>query len=244
MTFTLYPAIDLRSGRCVRLFQGDFQQETVYDHDPVTVASRWEKKGAKWLHIVDLDAARTGDPVNISVIRKIVQTVGIPVQVGGGVRDMKRLKMLLDEGVTRVVIGSAAVDNPDFVKAVLNRYADRIAVGLDARNGLVATHGWLDTSKVRAEELGKEMAALGADTFIFTDISRDGTLMGPNTSAVRSLAKATGKNVIASGGVKHTDHLRELARFHNEGVAGAIVGKALYTGDMDIMEALRVSEEK
>lgn len=193
MSFTLYPAIDLRGGRCVRLVQGDFARETVYGEDPVQMARRWEEEGARWLHVVDLDAAKTGDHVNLSAVGEIIRSAGIPVQVGGGVRDLKRLEDLLSLGVSRVVIGSAAIDDPRFVKEALRRYGDRIALGLDARNGRVATHGWLETSEVRVEDLGREMAAHGAETFIFTDISRDGTLTGPNIAAVRSLAEATGK---------------------------------------------------
>lgn len=244
MSFTIYPAIDLRGGRCVRLFQGDYDRETVYGEDLAAMARRWEEEGAEWLHVVDLDAAKTGDPVNLPSIREIVSSVGVPVQVGGGVRDIERLESLLSLGVSRVVIGSAAIDDPEFVKEALGKYGDRIALGLDARNGYVATHGWLETSEVRAEDLGREMAVHGAETFIFTDISRDGTLTGPNIPAVRSLAEATGKQVIASGGVKNTANLESLARFESEGVAGVIVGKALYTGDIDLKEALITVRER
>lgn len=243
MSFTLYPAIDLRGGRCVRLVQGDFARETVYGEDPVQMARRWEEEGARWLHVVDLDAAKTGDHVNLSAVGEIIRSAGIPVQVGGGVRDLKRLEDLLSLGVSRVVIGSAAIDDPCFVKEALRRYGDRIALGLDARNGRVATHGWLETSEVRVEDLGREMAAHGAETFIFTDISRDGTLTGPNIAAVRSLAEATGKGVIASGGVGHPAHLTALARLAPMGVIGAIVGKALYTGDIDLKAGLLAVKE-
>lgn len=243
MSFTLYPAIDLRGGRCVRLVQGDFARETVYGEDPVQMARRWEEEGARWLHVVDLDAAKTGDHVNLSAVGDIIRSAGIPVQVGGGVRDLKRLEDLLSLGVSRVVIGSAAIDDPRFVKDALRRYGDRIALGLDARNGRVATHGWLETSEVRVEDLGREMAAHGAETFIFTDISRDGTLTGPNIAAVRSLAEATGKGVIASGGVGHPAHLTALARLVPMGVIGAIVGKALYTGDVDLKAGLLAAKE-
>ncbi|MFC4077495.1 1-(5-phosphoribosyl)-5-[(5-phosphoribosylamino)methylideneamino]imidazole-4-carboxamide isomerase [Salinithrix halophila] len=238
MNFTLYPAIDLRGGQCVRLFQGDYDAETVYDKDPVAVARRWVEQGAEWLHVVDLDAARSGEPVNLPVIREVVSAIEVPIQVGGGVRDMDRLEALLDLGVARVVIGSAAIDDPDFVQAALARHGDQIALGLDARNGRVATHGWLDDSEVLAEDLAQKMVSLGAETFIFTDISRDGTLSGPNIPAVRNLALATGKKVIASGGVKSVSNLLELSRYRVEGVEGAIVGKALYTGDVELSEAL------
>jgi len=244
VTFTIYPAIDLLGGRCVRLFQGNYDMETVYDEDPASVARRWESLGARWLHVVDLDAAKSGEPVNLSVIRDIVRKVHVPVQVGGGVRDRKRLETLLEAGVSRVVIGSAAIDDPEVVISALGQAGDRVALGLDARDGRVATHGWLEVSKVLAEDLGKEMAALGAETFIFTDISRDGTLTGPNIPAVRSLALATGKQVIASGGVKNSHNLVELSRHREEGVSGAIVGKALYTGDVDLNQALKAIEEE
>ncbi|GGE04259.1 1-(5-phosphoribosyl)-5-[(5-phosphoribosylamino) methylideneamino] imidazole-4-carboxamide isomerase [Marinithermofilum abyssi] len=242
MSFTLYPAIDLRGGQCVRLFQGDYDAETVYG-DPVEAARRWVTAGAEWLHVVDLDAAKTGEPVNLPVIKEIAVALDVPVQVGGGVRNMERLKALLELGVSRVVIGSAAIDDPDFVKQALAQYGDRIALGLDARDGRVATHGWLDVSEVLAENLAKEMVRYGAETFIFTDISRDGTLTGPNIPAVRSLARACGKEVIASGGVRNIHNLVELAKHREEGVSGAIVGKALYTGDVDLAEALRTLKE-
>lgn len=244
MTFTLYPAIDLREGRCVRLFQGDYERETVYDTDPVAVVRRFVDQGAPWLHVVDLDAARTGEPVNMEVIKKMATAAAAPLQVGGGVRDMERLTQLLEAGVQRVVIGSAAVDNPSFVEEALAAYGDRIAVGLDARDGMVATHGWLDTSDVPVERLAGEMAALGAKMFIFTDIARDGTLSGPNVAAIRSVARASGRQVIASGGIRSSADLSELARYTEEGVAGAIVGKALYTGAIRLQDALQAVEKE
>ncbi|PTM56635.1 1-(5-phosphoribosyl)-5-[(5-phosphoribosylamino)methylideneamino]imidazole-4-carboxamide isomerase [Desmospora activa] len=244
MTFTLYPAIDLRGGNCVRLFQGDYARETVYDTDPVAVVRRFVDQGAEWLHVVDLDAARTGVAANLEVIKKMAAAAPCPLQVGGGVRDMERLRQLLDAGVQRVVIGSAAVDNPAFVKEALASFGDRIAVGLDARDGMVATHGWLDTSNVPVERLANEMAALGAETFIFTDIARDGTLSGPNVDAIRFLAQACGRQVIASGGVRSSADLTELARYAKDGVAGAIVGKALYTGAIRLKEALQAVEKE
>lgn len=244
MRFIIYPAVDLRGGKCVRLYQGDYGAETVYDENPVGVARRWRDAGAEWLHVVDLDAARTGEPVNLPVIREMASSVDIPIQVGGGVRTMERLELLLSAGVQRVILGSAAIDDPDFVREALARYGDRIALGIDARNGRVATHGWLETTEVTAEDLAREMVRHGAETFIFTDISRDGTLSGPNVEAIRSLARACGKRVIASGGVRDTEDLLRLARHAGEGVAGAVVGRALYTGGLDLGEALkRLSRE-
>lgn len=240
LKFIVYPAIDVRGGRCVRLFQGDYGMETVYDNDPIAVARRWAEDGAPWLHVVDLDAARTGELLNLSVIQDIVAAVDVPVQVGGGVRDLNRLNALLKAGVSRVVIGSAAIDNPEFVKAALGTYGDQIALGMDVRKGFVATHGWLETSEVSAKELSTQLVKWGAETFVFTDISKDGTLAGPNIPAVRSFAKAIGKNVIASGGVRSMNDLTELAGYEKEGIGGVILGKALYTGAIDLAEALDV----
>ncbi len=239
MSFVLYPAIDLRGGKCVRLYQGDYGAETVYDADPVNVARKWAAAGAEWLHVVDLDAARTGEPVNLPVIREMASRVDIPIQAGGGVRSMERLEMFLDAGVQRVILGSAAIDDPRFVREALARYGDRIALGIVARDGRVATHGWLETTEVTAEALAREMVRRGAETFIFTDISRDGTLSGPNVEAILSLARACGRRVIASGGVRDAEDLLRLARHAGEGIAGAVVGRALYTGDLELGEALR-----
>lgn len=236
--FTLYPAIDLRGGRCVRLLQGDYDCETVYDTDPVAVAKRWESEGAKWLHLVDLDAARTGEPINLPVIRQIAAAVHIPIQVGGGIRDRKRADELFAAGVRRLILGSAAIENVAFVKQLLIDHGDRIAIGIDARDGFVATHGWLETSQVKAEDLAIELVRAGAQTFIFTDISRDGTLSGPNTHAIRKLAEVSGGKVIASGGVSSTEDLVRLAAHAEQGVVGAIIGRALYTGDVVLSEAL------
>lgn len=237
--FTLYPAIDLRGGQCVRLRQGDYNQETVYGKDPVEVAQRWEESGAEWLHLVDLDAARTGEPVNMPSIQAIVQAVNIPVQVGGGIRSHERIEELLQLGVERLILGSAAVENVELVKEALAAYGERIAIGVDAKDGYVATHGWLETSEVKAEVLARELVEVGARTFIFTDIARDGTLSGPNVDAVRRLAVTSGANVIASGGVSRLEDIVQLAQHEGDGVTGAVVGRALYTGDVVLQDALR-----
>ncbi|MBI0392046.1 1-(5-phosphoribosyl)-5-[(5-phosphoribosylamino)methylideneamino]imidazole-4-carboxamide isomerase [Thermoactinomyces sp. CICC 24226] len=243
MSFVIYPAIDLRGSKCVRLKQGDYGQETVYSEDPLNVAQTFIEQGAEWLHIVDLDAARSGGMENASIIQKIVEFSPVPVQIGGGVRNMERLERLLKWGVRRVVIGSAAIDDPAFVKEALKLYSAHIAIGLDARDGFVATHGWLKTSRVKAGELAQQMSDWGAETFIFTDISRDGMLTGPNIGAVRDLAGVCGKTVIASGGVHRVADLKQLASYQHEGVKGAIVGKALYTGAIDFPSAIRATKE-
>lgn len=238
-TFTIYPAIDIRGGKAVRLVQGDYNQETVYNDNPVSAAKDWEAQGASWIHLVDLDGAKAGRPVNDELVGEIARSVRVPVQIGGGLRTFEDVERLLVLGVSRVILGTAAIEDRAFVERVLGTYGDKVAIGIDARGGLVATRGWLETSEVKAEELAKELAAKGASTFIFTDISRDGMMKGPNVEAIVSLAKISGANVIASGGVSVLDDLKRLAAHSSEGVSGAIVGKALYTGSISLAEAVR-----
>ncbi|MFD1886969.1 1-(5-phosphoribosyl)-5-[(5-phosphoribosylamino)methylideneamino]imidazole-4-carboxamide isomerase [Paenibacillus wenxiniae] len=237
-SFTIYPAIDIRGGRCVRLIQGDYNQETVYNDDPVAVAKGFVEQGAQFVHLVDLDGAKAGHPVNHELIGRIASSVQVPVQLGGGLRTLADVEQLIGLGVSRLIIGTAAIEDRAFTEAVLGTYGDRVAIGIDARNGYVATRGWLETSEVKAEELAKELAAKGAETFIFTDISRDGMMQGPNIEAIASIAKASGQGVIASGGVTVLDDLIRLAERQSEGISGAIVGKAIYTGKIDLQEAL------
>jgi phosphoribosylformimino-5-aminoimidazole carboxamide ribotide isomerase len=237
--FRLYPAIDIRDGKAVRLFKGDYEQMTVYHEHPPEVARAWEAQGAQFLHVVDLDGAKNGVRSNQHVIRQIVEAVNIPVQVGGGIRDMQTLESYLELGVARCILGTAAVQNPGFVKDALNLYGDKIVIGLDAKDGKVAVNGWLETSDITAVELGKQLARHGATRVIFTDIARDGTLNGPNVPAIVQLAQETGLKVIASGGVKSVDDLVELAGYAHHGVAGAIIGKALYTGAIRLSEAIQ-----
>lgn len=239
-SFIIYPAIDIRGGKCVRLVQGDYDRETVYNENPVEVARAWEAQGGKFIHVVDLDGAKAGHPVNDKLIGEIAGSVQVPVQVGGGLRTLDDVKRLLSLGVSRVILGTAAIEDREFTEAVLGTYGDKVAIGIDARNGFVATRGWLETSEVQAEELAKQLASKGAETFIFTDISRDGMMQGPNVEAIRSLAKASGRTVIASGGVTVQDDLLRLAAHADEGVGGAIVGKALYTGSIDLAQAIQV----
>lgn len=240
-SFTIYPAIDIRGGKCVRLIQGDYAQETVYHDQPEEAAAAWEDGGAEWIHLVDLDGAKEGRPVNAELIGRIAKRVKAPVQVGGGLRTEADVKLLLDLGVSRVILGTAAIEDRAFVEKVLERYGKQVAIGIDARNGFVATRGWLETSEVKAEVLACELAAKGAETFIFTDISRDGMMKGPNVEAIVALAKTSGKQVIASGGVSTLADLEALAAHAQDGVSGAIVGKALYTGAIDLREAVKLS---
>jgi phosphoribosylformimino-5-aminoimidazole carboxamide ribotide isomerase len=238
VAFTLYPAIDIRGGKCVRLVQGDYNQETIYHDSPLAAARVWADQGADWIHLVDLDGAKAGHPVNHEVIGAIARETGIPVQTGGGLRTLADVELLLSLGVSRVILGTAAIEDRPFVTRVLNEFGARIAIGLDARDGYVATRGWLTTSEVLAEDLARELAAEGASTFIFTDISRDGMMGGPNVEAIVKLAQASGRPVIASGGVSRYEDLDSLALREKDGVAGAIVGKALYTGSITLEQSL------
>ncbi|WP_172253082.1 1-(5-phosphoribosyl)-5-[(5-phosphoribosylamino)methylideneamino]imidazole-4-carboxamide isomerase [Saccharibacillus deserti] len=237
--FTIYPAIDIRGGKCVRLLQGDYDQETVFNESPLDAAKQWENLGGQYVHLVDLDGAKAGRPVNHELIGNIASALNVPVQIGGGLRTFEDVRLLLSLGVSRVILGTAAIEDKAFTEKVLAEYGDRAAIGIDARNGFVATRGWLETSEVRAEDLAKELAAKGAETFIFTDISRDGMMQGPNVEAILSLAEASGKTVIASGGVSVQADLERLAAHAADGIGGAIVGKALYTGSIDLAAALQ-----
>jgi phosphoribosylformimino-5-aminoimidazole carboxamide ribotide isomerase len=223
----------------VRLIQGDYNQETIYNDSPLEVAKAWQEQGASWIHLVDLDGAKEGHPVNDALIGEIARSVNVPVQIGGGLRSQKDVDHLLSLGVSRVILGTAAIEDRQFVRDVLKAYGDKIAIGLDARDGFVATRGWLETSAVKAEDLAVELAAEGAATFIFTDISRDGMMGGPNVEAIVQLAKVSGQTVIASGGVSQFTDLTRLAEHREQGVGGAIVGKALYTGSIELADALR-----
>ncbi|TCP24876.1 1-(5-phosphoribosyl)-5-[(5-phosphoribosylamino)methylideneamino] imidazole-4-carboxamide isomerase [Scopulibacillus darangshiensis] len=241
MTFTIYPAIDLRGGKCVRLYQGDFRQETVYHDEPIEMARSFYEQGAEWLHLVDLDGARSGKPVNADIIKDISAAVPVKVEVGGGIRCIENVEDYLKAGVDRIILGSSAISDPEFVKEALRRFPEQVAIGIDARDGRVAAEGWLKTSDVSAVDLGKELAAAGAKTFIYTDISRDGALKGPNVEEIQSFAQATGQQVIASGGVSAISDVKELAANVSAGIAGAIIGKALYTNVLTLADALEVA---
>lgn len=233
------PAIDLLGGNCVRLYQGDYGQSQVFGDDPVAVAKQWQDQGANRLHLVDLDGAKSGEPVNLPVIAKIVEALDIPVQVGGGLRDRDRVAALLGLGVRSAILGTIAVENPDLVGAICTEFPGQIIVGIDARNGKVATKGWLETSEVEAIELAGRMAKLGAAAIIYTDIHRDGTMQGPNLEALRELSSQINIPVIASGGVSSVTDLLNLLGLEAIGVTGAIVGRAIYTGDVNLKEAIR-----
>ena len=233
------PAIDLLEGRCVRLYQGDYQQSQVYHENPIEVARQWAEEGATRLHLVDLDGAKQGKPVNLNTIEAIARAIDIPIQVGGGLRDRQSVAQLINLGVDRTILGTAAVENPTLVQQLCQEFSGKIAVGIDARNGKVATRGWLETSEVLATELAQKMAELGACAIIYTDIHRDGTLQGPNREALRELATHLSIPVIASGGISSLSDLLGLLALEPLGVTGVIVGKALYTGDVSLTEAVR-----
>ncbi|GAX90802.1 1-(5-phosphoribosyl)-5-[(5-phosphoribosylamino)methylideneamino]imidazole-4-carboxamide isomerase [Effusibacillus lacus] len=242
--FVLYPAIDILGGKAVRLLRGDYGEKTVYHENPAEVARQWVEQGAEFIHVVDLDGAKEGSQQNRPVIEEIVKRVPVPVQVGGGIRTGETLEALFSLGVARCILGTAAVREPFFVKQAVTEYGEKVVIGIDAKNGWVAVNGWLETSDISAIELGRELKQWGATRVIFTDIARDGTLEGPNLAANIELAEETGLKVIASGGVKETSDLLKLAKYRNAGVAGAIIGKALYTGNIDLTDAInRVRKE-
>jgi len=236
----LYPAIDLRDGKCVRLLQGDYAQETVYRGDPVAVAQEFEEDGVPWIHVVDLDAARTGRPENREVVADIAANVGVPVQTGGGIRDEFSAESLLDLGIARIVIGTAAVEEPRLVRRLAGRHPGRVAVGLDARNGEAAVKGWTEGAGVTVLEAIEWFSDAGVAAFVVTDIGRDGTLTGPDVEGLARVLETTTADVIASGGVGSLDDLRALAALEMAGrrLAGAIVGKAIYEGVFSVSEAV------
>jgi phosphoribosylformimino-5-aminoimidazole carboxamide ribotide isomerase len=239
--FELYPAIDIHEGRCVRLTQGDFATANVYDESPANAARRWVAEGATHLHVVDLDGAKAGYPVNTAAIEAIAKAVHVPIQLGGGIRSHTDVATVRALGVTRVIIGTKAVQDAQFVADLVATHGDAIIVGVDARDGLVQTAGWLAGSAVQASDLVAHMAQLGVARIIYTDISRDGTLSEPNYAATAALLSAHGPKIIASGGVSHTNQLVTLARL---GVHGAVVGRALYTGAIQLKDALHTLQQE
>ena len=239
----IYPAIDIRGGRCVRLTEGRFDAETVFADDPAEMALKWAGLGAEFLHLVDLDGALAGEGKNVPVIERILQSVNIPVQLGGGIRNLETIEKLLSLGVTRLILGSAAVKNPQLVEEACKKYPGHIAVGIDAKNGEVAIEGWGKGSGVAATELAKKMAAYGVETIIYTDISRDGMLSGVNVEATAALARVCGVPIIASGGVASLEDIRRVKAVESDGVQGCIIGKAIYTGAVDLKAALALAKE-
>src|SRR5271156_5898617 len=229
------PAIDLRGGRCVRLRQGDFDQETVFGDDPAAMAARWESEGAARIHLVDLDGAKAGQPVNVEAVRRILAGVKVPCQLGGGVRDQATIAAWLEAGLDRVVIGTQALRDPDWFGRMAETYPGRLILGLDALDGRVATQGWLDVSSVQALTLARQFDSLPLAAIIYTDIARDGTLEGPNVPAITALANSVRTPVVASGGVGDLHDLERLAALP---IAGCVVGRALYDGRFSLADAI------
>jgi len=232
------PAIDLLAGRCVRLYQGDYEQSQIFSENPLEIALQWQSLGATRLHLVDLDGAKEGTTINLDAISTIVKNLNIPIQVGGGLRDRTSVERLFDLGVERAIVGTVAVEKPELVEELCNTFPHKIAVGIDARNGKVATKGWLETSTVEATDLAQRISDKAA-AIIYTDISRDGTLVGPNIEALKQLAQVTDIPIIASGGISSLTDLLSLVSLESLGVRGVIVGKAIYTGKLDLKEAIQ-----
>ena len=233
----LYPAIDLKDGQCVRLLRGDMAQATVFGHDPAAQAAKFQAAGCEWLHLVDLNGAFAGAPVNAAAVEAILARVTVPCQLGGGIRDMATIEAWLKRGLARVILGTVAVENPALVRQAARAFPDRVAVGIDARQGLVATKGWATATDVQAADLARRFEDAGVAALIYTDIDRDGAMLGPNIDATAALARAVKIPVIASGGVSS---LADLAALRATGViAGAISGRALYDGTIDLATALR-----
>lgn len=232
------PAIDLLEGRCVRLYQGDYERSQVFSENPVDIAKQWVDQGATRLHLVDLDGAKAGKVVNLKAIAAIAEAVTVPIEIGGGLRDRTSIQQVFNLGVQWAILGTIAVEQPQLVQTLCEEFPGKIIIGIDARNGLVATRGWLETSEILATQLAVQMQELGAAAIIYTDIHRDGTLIGPNLEALRELAAKISIPIIASGGVSSVTDLLSLLGLETQGVTGVIVGRALYTGDIALREAL------
>jgi phosphoribosylformimino-5-aminoimidazole carboxamide ribotide isomerase len=235
----IWPAIDLRGGKCVRLRQGDYQRETVFGDDPAAMAQHWVGQGAEQLHLVDLDGARDGRPTNLASVRAILAAVSVPCELGGGVRDEATIEQLLKLGMARLVIGTKALREPDWFRRVCRRFPDRLALGIDARGGRVATDGWLDTSEVAAEDLARQFAGEPIAAVIYTDIAADGMLTGPNIAAMTQMQAAVEAPVIASGGIRDAE---DVARLAAAGLDGCVIGRALYEKRLSLVDALAAAK--
>jgi phosphoribosylformimino-5-aminoimidazole carboxamide ribotide isomerase len=231
----IIPAVDIRGGKCVRLYQGDYNQQTVFDDDPVTAALTWYSQGARWLHIVDLDGAAAGEPKNMEVVEEIIKQSGLLIELGGGIRQEEVAEKLLRQGISRIILGSVAIENRALVEKLCQQFGEAIAVSLDARDGKIAIHGWQKDTAIEVLQLSREMLNAGVRRFIYTDIKRDGTLTEPSFDMIDRLLAEVNVPVIVAGGISKLEHLRRLVEL---GVEGAIIGKALYTRDIDLGEAI------
>ena len=237
----IFPAVDIKAGKVVRLMQGKFDQVTEYAQDPASVALQWEAQGAQWLHVVDLDGAKTGHLTNLDTIQSIIQTVQIPVQVGGGIRSELDVEQLLQAGVKRVILGTQAINNQDLLKHLILKWPDAVAVSVDASNGFVSKLGWTENTDILAVDFVKKLENLGLKCLIFTDIARDGMLTGPNLEILENILDTTGVPLIASGGISSIEDIKKLNALTSKGLIGAITGKALYEGTLDLKKALELT---
>lgn len=235
----IFPAIDIIDGKAVRLFKGDYSQKTVYNNSPLEVAKSFEKAGASYLHLVDLDGAKSGDTPNYEIIKSIAQSTSLKIEIGGGIRSEEVIKRYLDAGVMRVILGTVAIENPDFTKEMTAKYGDAIAVGIDISGGFVATRGWTDITKVSCDEMFANMEKIGVKTVICTDISKDGAMMGTNLALYKDLKSKYNIDIVASGGVSSMDDITDLKAMD---LYGAILGKALYEGAVDLTKAIEVAK--
>jgi phosphoribosylformimino-5-aminoimidazole carboxamide ribotide isomerase len=242
MTFTIYPAIDIRGGHCVRLLQGDYARETIYG-DPVAMAVEWRSLGASWLHVVDLDGALQGVPVNTAAIRGILEAIDIPIQVGGGIRERRDIEQLLDWGVSRVIIGTVAMEDLDALLLMVRGFEHRVAIGLDVLGGELRARGWREQSRLTLVDLLGFLEGMGIERAVYTDISRDGTLEGYDVAGLEKLARSTSLSLIASGGVGNIEDIRAISERASLGVEGVVVGRALYTGDITLPDALEYESQ-
>lgn len=231
----IFPAIDIKNGKCVRLVQGDFAKLETYGDDPVAVAEKWCAQGAKCLHIIDLDGALMGEAVNKNLIMDMISAVNVPIQFGGGVRDMKYAEEMIDAGVTRVILGTSALSNKKFLKEAIETYGEKIAVSMDAKNGYIAVKGWTELTDVTAADLALELESYGLQTVVYTDISRDGMMAGPNFEEIAYMQKRIKSRVIASGGISTVEDVNKLKEM---GLYGCVIGKALYTGGIALEDIL------
>ena len=233
----IIPAVDIKEGRCVRLVQGKADQETVYSNDPLSMANHWDEEGAQTLHVVDLDGAFQGSPINSEIVKKIIYSSSVDIQVGGGIRTLEAIEKYVKAGAYRVILGTIAQKEPEFVEEACRRFPNKIIIGIDAQNGLVAVKGWVEVSEQKATDLAQKMKSFGIAGFIFTDISRDGMLQGPNLESIKEFAECAQLPVIASGGVSRLEDIKNLAKLESYGVEGVIIGKALYDKTISFKEA-------
>ena len=240
----IIPAIDLKNGKCVRLSQGRMEEETVFSNSPLMVAKKWEELGAKLLHVVDLDGAIAGEPRNGNIVIEIAKSVSIPIKIGGGIRDFKTAEKYFKQGVARAILGTAAFSDENFIKKLTECYPGKVVAGIDAKDGMVAIKGWVEVTQMKATDLAKKLKSYNIASIIYTDISKDGMMIGPNIDAIREFASSIDIPVIASGGISSLEDLRRIKEIAHCDIEGVIIGKALYTGAIDLREALRVVESE